>query len=411
MKPSTQLAKKISAYSLFAGAFLATEKSDAQIIYTDVIPDDTLHLNINNFALMDFDNDGHADMMISGYSFDSVKYWTIGFAGAYGSVGIIQDGNDGNVAALSAGYSICQSNSHLIFLGLGWGTVLSQEGSLLYGDLQPGDHDKFIGVAPIIPDDGNRNYGWIRVDVAADTSYIIVKDYAVNLAPDSCIAAGEGIPLMSCTDEFEPNNSSPQASLIPLNKKVHGLIDVPGDKDWFQFTPNASKNNVRILLKSLPKNYNLRLLDQNLQRLAKSVNPGRMYDTIEYNNLDPLQHYYVVVRGQNTDAFDGDDCYTLKIETSSTPYKLVEQDTTSNDLTDLRIFPNPASSVLFFSGLQDNYNMADMTVYDLSGRKMAEVKMSEDGNAIDVSSLSDGMYLLQMKSEHTILVRKFEIKR
>ena len=410
MKTPAYLAKKLSAYSLVAGAFLLAEKSGAQILYTDVVPDDTVHLNINNFAVMDFNNDGFAEIRMAGYSIGTFKSWSIGFNGGYGSVGLIGAGSSNGASALSSGYAICQSNSHLYFLGLGTGVVMRQVGSKLYGDFQPCDHDKFIGLSPLVPNDGNRNYGWIRVDIAADTSFIIVKDYAVNLTADACIIAGEGIPSVNCSDNYEPNNSSPQSSLIPVNKKIQALIDEPGDKDWFQFTPPADKNHIRIVLKKLPANYNIKLYDQNMQLLNVSKLPGKISDTIILNNADPSQHYYVVVKGQNTNAFNEMDCYTLKVEASDIPFKLIEQNTLDNAGDELELFPNPASDKIFISGTNEKF-ISEVSVFELSGRKIFTEKIMGQETVIDVSIFPEGFYVLEVRNENETLVKKFEVKR
>ena len=78
---------------------------------------------------------------------------------------------------------------------------------------------------------------------------------------------------------------------------------------------------------------------------------------------------------------------------------------------DLSIYPNPASSKLFLSGLNENFNNGEISVLDFSGRKIFSQKISSHQNEIDVSSLPNGVYLLELKNEDEMITKKFEVSR
>ena len=67
------------------------------------------------------------------------------------------------------------------------------------------------------------------------------------------------------------------------------------------------------------------------------------------------------------------------------------------------IYPNPVSETLFISS--ENIPIQQMSIYSLSGKKVMEV--SENTGSIDVSSLSEGMYFLEIFSEGGKSVKKF----
>ena len=77
----------------------------------------------------------------------------------------------------------------------------------------------------------------------------------------------------------------------------------------------------------------------------------------------------------------------------------------------LKIFPNPALSKLFISGWNKKLNHADVLIYDLSGRKLLSQKISSSENEINVSTLTDGIYFLELKNEEQTIVKKFEVKK
>src|SRR5258706_872613 len=72
----------------------------------------------------------------------------------------------------------------------------------------------------------------------------------------------------------------------------------------------------------------------------------------------------------------------------------------SQDNSSIEIFPNPASSKLLLSGFNGNFSGAEILVLDLSGRKIFSEKISSSQNEIDVSSLPNGIYLLELKNEN-----------
>lgn len=66
-----------------------------------------------------------------------------------------------------------------------------------------------------------------------------------------------------------------------------------------------------------------------------------------------------------------------------------------------RLYPMPTSGSLFVEGA----NPTDYKVYDLSGRLVTEGKVME--NRIDVTEVSNGLYVLYAQTEKGLIVQKF----
>lgn len=77
---------------------------------------------------------------------------------------------------------------------------------------------------------------------------------------------------------------------------------------------------------------------------------------------------------------------------------------------DFQVYPNPATDQITI--LQDPYEMvaAEAVIFDVTGRKVAEFALDNYQNTVNISHLTSGMYLLQLKSEHQTVVKKI-IKR
>jgi len=253
--------------------------------------------------------------------------------------------------------------------------------------------------------DGNYYYGWARLSVLG-SERMIIKDYAYNSTPNAPILAGQEF-LNSCTDNYEPNNGFNNATAAPLNQDISGLISPAGDQDFFKFDLPQDQNNMRIRLINLPKNYNLFLYDQNYQLVAKSIHQGKQNEKIIEDNA-VAQTYYVKVKAANSAIFDADSCYTLKIEISSNPFKIDEQQNAADE-NEIILYPNPASDKLLISGISEN---ATISIYDLEGRKQIVLpQMLNPEISIDVSSLSNGIYFLEMKSGSGTVIKKFIVQK
>ena len=88
-------------------------------------------------------------------------------------------------------------------------------------------------------------------------------------------------------------------------------------------------------------------------------------------------------------------------------YDLVYQEhplsVSENILNDLRIYPNPVSDQLFITS--EKSTIKTMAVFSTTGQKVLEIEGSS--NSIDVSSLSKGIYFLEINSEEGKSVQKF----
>jgi len=277
---------KLRSYSLLTGSLLATGLSaNAQIIYTDVTPDDTI--NLGNEVAYDLDNDGNVDVKIRLLQFQNTNIIWIENAHAYSTAWVTGSYFSSNRLpyVLNSGDSIC-AGEHFQELLLDPGILLSINTSqVTLGNWQGGVMNKFLGLRFRENQYFNNTlYGWIRLDVSSDASSVIVKDFASQLDPSLCLTAGEGLPL--------------------------------SDEGFSQVSP------VGFLL-----------------------------------------------------------------------------------------YPTPASSKLFISGLNENFNRAEVSAHDLSGRKIFSQKISSSQNEIDVSSLPNGVYLLELKNEDETFTKKFEVKK
>ena len=85
--------------------------------------------------------------------------------------------------------------------------------------------------------------------------------------------------------------------------------------------------------------------------------------------------------------------------------KIVFRSNTDVDIVDEDIpapiiYPNPASSHFYVTGIGDELSV--MTIYSVQGQRMMELTCSE-GSAIDVSSLPRGLYIVSVANKNMLI--------
>ncbi|HKR06239.1 MAG TPA: T9SS type A sorting domain-containing protein [Bacteroidia bacterium] len=231
-----KLQKQIKAYAGFAGTILASSRADAQVVYTDVVPDDS---TFESYAYLDMNNDGINEVITSWSGSGAASGYSGDFFGCYDDFLYNLNGQifrliNGTICCNAGGnLSDLKNFSYAALIGnvLPPNTVLDSRGrffnnsfsttnngntnNCFAGNFIQGWGDKYIGIK--FPIAGINHYGWIRVEAVQINNWvqIILKDYAYETAPDVPILAGS-INTISGTQELF--NSS--IKIFAENKKI-----------------------------------------------------------------------------------------------------------------------------------------------------------------------------------------------
>jgi len=165
-------------------------KANAQIVYTDVDPDEVL---AGTSFDIDFDGDGIVDAQLS-QSGISTSGFVIGVAylnipagnAAIGSNGSATATNTAYPSVLASGAAIAPGDSHF---NEQTAQVL---GAGINGLPYFGQWDNQAGYVGIRFDiGGETHYGWVELAVSAGSQSVTVKSYAYETIPDMAINAGD----------------------------------------------------------------------------------------------------------------------------------------------------------------------------------------------------------------------------
>jgi len=122
----------------------------------------------------------------------------------------------------------------------------------------------------------------------------------------------------------------------------------------------------------------------NSQSVIQSVNSGSVISTNGSVSVGEI----VVVPQNETQSSSG----IIGILTQTLEVKEL-------NLTEkIKVYPNPTTSIIYF---QTETNLADekISIHNLSGQLVSEKRIT-DGNALDLSELSTGVYLIQFSNKN-----------
>ena len=262
--------KKLLQYSTFAIAFIRTEDSFSQAVFTDLDPDVVLDSHFEA-ELIDMDSNGFVDFVLINWSIDTFTYY--GDLDFQQRIWIGPNTSNNSVAAATVSfgsgviaYAYALSQSNLIDNSLPFKNVMLQrlafrtyfvdvsltdEGGYWYPEML----DHYLGVR-FFDGENCLHYGWIRCDVKDEGRTVIVKDYAYETKCEIGILAGDTIGDTTTVGITELNTlnatvySFENTIYVNLNELISGLeihvYDINGkevysDKPVNQFTEIALK--------------------------------------------------------------------------------------------------------------------------------------------------------------------------
>ena len=237
---------------------------------------------------------------------------------------------------------------------------------------------------------------------AAGTYYVKVIGYlGANSATCYTIKA-TATTVTSCQSSYDvsTNGTTAGAATIPFNTNITGLINPAGDIDNYKFVITTA-GTITISLSTLPKDYDLKLLNSAGTQVAISQNGSTTSETINYTAAPGT--YYAQVYGYAS-AFSATSCYTLKVQLGTATI-IGNPETVSNAV--LKLYPSPASQVINVSVLGQISDQATLSVMDVNGMQVMLEKVTRNIQQLNISKLPNGVYMLKVNNGGSTLYSKF----
>ena len=226
----------------------------------------------------------------------------------------------------------------------------------------------------------------------AGTYYIKVIGYnGANSATCYTITAtATAVTGCQSTYDVSTNGTTSGAAVIPFNVGITGLISPTADIDNYKFTITTG-GTITVSLTTLPKDYDLKLLNSAGTQVAISQAAGTTSETINYTAAAGV--YYARVYGYNG-VNSATSCYTLKVALG-TATKSADISQSVSDKKVLSVFPNPAHSKININ-LTGYKGVTQITLYDLNGKQVAVYRTPQINSEMDISKFAKGVYLLKI---------------
>ena len=237
---------------------------------------------------------------------------------------------------------------------------------------------------------------------AAGTYYIKVNGYQGANSTTCYTIKATSTVATSCQSTYDvsTNGTTSGAATIPFNTNITGLISPSADVDDYKFVFTTG-GTITVTLTTLPGDYDIKLLNSAGTQVAISQNGSTTSESISYTAAAGT--YYVSVYGYNG-ANSATTCYTLKVQLG-TASKNAEPVIAENAI--VKVFPNPVSNKLNVSLLGIIDRQSTLQIIDAKGTIVMEEKVVSNPQAIDVSKLANGVYMIRTKNGGTVITSKF----
>jgi hypothetical protein len=159
------------------------------------------------------------------------------------------------------------------------------------------------------------------------------------------------------------------------------------------FKANLKENNTAYLSWNVAEEKNLKAY------IVEKSRDGRTFFAFKQVKSEGINQYSTI----DEQPYNGTTYYRLKMVDNDETFeysKIVSVDKNSIDKT-FKIYPNPTSNVFFIENTEGV--VLDLTVYNINGQI---VKKGVKSNRIDVSDLSNGLYILEGMSDNTVVLRE-----
>ena len=300
---------------------------------------------------------------------------------------LIRLNTDGNLDETfgSGGFAVAHPGDH----GLDYGTsVLIQNDNkiILAGSSYSGSNDDFAIVRFNANGGLDNTFSGDGIEITkASTAYNAIA--AIALAGDNLYAVGYG---------QYPGNFGVVAKYLlasggPLPLTLTDFTGELKNKSVLLKWQTATEHNLSSFIVERSAGGN------NFSPIATVAARGNSSTKINYSTLDPQ-------------PLQGTNFYRLQIFDTDGKFKYSKIVAVSiNQLFTLKIFPNPASNILFVQASGEN-EKARYQIIDAAGRKLKEGTVALNGNtsfSIYINTLPKGTYHLQLNTKGKIETRKF----
>jgi hypothetical protein len=276
----------------------------------------------------------------------------------------------------------------------------------------PGDYDLFLynssGTQLASSEAGGTSSETINsTSRPAGTYYVRVIGYNGAFSTTVCYNLNINVTTVTgCASPLDnsTNGTISGAATIPFNTNTTGLISPSGDIDNYKFVITTG-GTITVTLSTLPGDYDLKLLNSSGTQIAISQAGGTSSETISATVAAGT--YYAQAYGFNG-ANSATVCYTLRVALGTASRDV--QDLLTGGIRKVDVYPNPASRIVKIN-LSGFEGKSELLLTDVNGKTVLRKQIANTNSSVDVSALSAGIYLLNIKNGDKIVETRKIVKQ
>ena len=430
MRKKSTLLKKLTSYSgLATAAILASKSSEAQILYTDVNPDDTVYV-VGNYSL-DLNNDGTSDfefnlthlqgtnpgnvLRVVGNSSNSITRDLINFPGmfdGYAYADIVLYGNP--IGGTNAFFSQEILVSHYTS-GNDFGNWLNVQ-------------DQYMGLKIIA--NSNTYYGWARLSVPGAANYMVVNDYAIDTVADEVIKAGDRCGTYSLTVTTEitvpdpPGFCEGQSTSLETDSLAGESYQWLLDGNIIDGATNSSVDvdsagNYSVVVKNTmgcPDTSNV----VNIQQFPLPTQPAitQTGNTMSTDEAISYQWYHDgnIIAGATNQEYEATNSgiYTVVISdlngctNVSEPFTFFPVGISNAEPSSISVFES--NNILFIQLYDKRFSGGSMKIFNTISQKVYEGVLNNENLQLDLNHFEPGAYFLMIEKQSQRFTKKIVVQ-
>ncbi|MEO8770852.1 MAG: reprolysin-like metallopeptidase [Ferruginibacter sp.] len=240
---------------------------------------------------------------------------------------------------------------------------------------------------------------------AAGTYYIKVFGYNGSTSATCYTIKATATTVTGCQSSYDvsTNGTTAGAAVIPFNTNITGLISPSADVDDYKFTITTA-GTITVTLTTLPGDYDIKLLNSAGTQVGISQNGSTTSESISYTAAAGV--YYVSAYGYNG-ANSATSCYTLKVQLGTATKQVTDVPVYAADKNIMTVYPNPVSDVLNIALSGEVNANTSFVMMDAKGVVVMQQKFIRNPQAVDISKLTNGVYLVKINNGSKVITEKF----
>lgn len=400
------LSKKLLAYSSAAGAVMAVgQTANAQIVYTDVNPDETV---VGSSYNLDLNDDGTTDFVLtqgswySGWStvritpqggagFLSTQYPPASGWGTYTFAQMLE----ANDAINDAGQFNASSGNSTMSLGffgtIGAGPFLNQT-------------EKFLGLRFTLDGGSTYHYGWARVSVDGAAASLVVHDYAYESAADTEILAGAGIVTVISAETA--------SNLVAVDAgNDHNGLDFGYTFDAASDEGTVGEYRLMVVKEANAGSFDLaaaNALTENFTAITPAGGPYTGALAADATDVDgdaiaeDVAYQFFVLS-----VADGTNATANALSAASNAVTLINDiSVAENSLQNVKVFSNNGELNINLGSISN----AVISVYNVNGQEVFATEQSDMMATYNISDLSSGIYVVHLFTGDDAISKNIVVK-